>query len=116
MATDCRLVFVRWEDSRQPLAEWRHLAGLDVPEVSSCATVGWLLKDDKDRKVIAQTIGGLGPGDHPQATGIMVIPARCIISIEDVAEPVTSSYRASESKRKHKPASARQPSTENFSR
>ena len=95
MAEDCRLVIVKWEDSRQPLVEWRHLAGLEVPQVSEVATVGWLLRDEKHRKVVAQSIGGLGPNDHPQATGIMVIPARCVISIESLEE-VSASWRATE--------------------
>lgn len=85
------LVLIQWEDSRQPLSEWRHLDGLELPEVSACTTVGWLLKDEKHRKVIAQTLGGLGDNDNPQATGIMVIPARCVIAINRIGVPTSAS-------------------------
>jgi hypothetical protein len=108
MGADPELVIVKWEDSRQPLAEWQHLADLDVPQVSACTTVGWLLENGKGRKVLAQSLGGLGPNDYPQATGIMVIPSRCIISVRPLREATSPSASCSVpgSKRKRKRASA----------
>lgn len=104
-----KLVMVKWEDSRQPLAEWRHLEGLEMPHVSQCMTVGWLLENGRARKVLAQSLGGLGPDDHAQATGIMVIPSRCIISIEPLRGTTSSSSLACSapaSKRRRKPSAA----------
>ena len=89
MDSDCRLVLIRWEDSRQPLSGWQHLSELDVPKTCECATVGWLLKDEPDRKVVAQSIGGIGDNDDSedaQAGGIMVIPTRCVLSVEELEE------------------------------
>ena len=91
---DCPLVIIRWQDSAQPISAWRHLSQLPVTRAIECATVGWLLKDDDDVKVVCQSIGDLDSPQNAQASGIMTIPARCVISIERLTEEeevVTSS-------------------------
>ncbi len=86
MESDCPLVLIRWEDSRQPLSGWQHLSDLKLPNVCECATVGWLLKDEPDRKVVAQSMGGITSEHDIQAMGIVVIPTRCVLSIEHLEE------------------------------
>ncbi len=90
--TDCPLVIVRWEDSAQPIPRWQHLSELALPDIVECATVGWLIRDDGKVKVVAQSIGGINADDNMQASGVMAIPARCVISIErlEEAEPTSS--------------------------
>jgi len=46
----------------------------------SSATVGWLLKDNADAKVVCQSVGDLGDPENAQASGVMTIPARCILN------------------------------------
>jgi hypothetical protein len=91
MKPDYPLVMVRWEDSRQPLPGWQLLADLDVPATCECRTVGWLIKDEPSRKVLAQSVGGDEEMEDAQAGGIMVIPARCVLSIEPLATTSASS-------------------------
>ena len=50
------------------------------------ATVGWLLKDTPDVKVVCQNIGDLGDPEKAQASGIMAIPTRCVLSVERLTE------------------------------
>ena len=92
MTDNCPLVLIRWLDSRQPCAAWRYLADVGEPKAVECATVGWLLKDNVDVKVVCQSVGDLGDPENAQASGVMAIPARCVIAIERLEE-VTSSSR-----------------------
>jgi hypothetical protein len=86
MRQDCPLVIIRWEDSGQPLPSWQYLSALPQTRAIECATVGWLLKDGDDLKVICQSVGDLGSPKNAQASGIMTIPARCVLSIEKLIE------------------------------
>jgi hypothetical protein len=97
MRNDCPLVIIRWQDSAQPLPSWQYLSALPTTRAVECATVGWLLKDDDDVKVICQSIGNLDNPNNAQASGIMTIPARCVISIEKLTEEelLTSSVAGS---------------------
>lgn len=86
MQTKCPLVIIRWQDSAQPISAWKYLSDLPRTWPIECATVGWLLKDDDDVKVICQSVGDLHNPNNAQASGIMTIPARCVISIERLSE------------------------------
>ena len=86
MRKDCPLVIIRWQDSAQPLPSWQYLSALPRTQPIECATVGWLLKDDDDIKVICQSVGDLDNPKNAQASGIMTIPARCVLSIEKLTE------------------------------
>lgn len=84
--SDCRLVIIRWQDSRQPCGQWRYLSALPEPKAVEVASVGWLLKDTAEVKVLAQNIGDLAHPENAQASGIMTIPTRCVLSIETLTE------------------------------
>ena len=56
MNSDCPLVLIRWHDSTQPLPAWQHLSALVPARPIECATVGWLLKDGEDIKVVCQSV------------------------------------------------------------
>ncbi len=90
---ECPLVLIRWVDSRQPTPQWRYLAEVGEQKPLECGTVGWLIQDDAETKVVCQTIGDLNDPDNAQASGIMTIPARCVLSVERLSE-VTSSSEA----------------------
>lgn len=83
------MVIITWEDSRQSDGEWRFLSRLPDFSPVVCKTLGWLLKDGRDVKVVAQTIGDLDANDH-QASGVMVIPTRAVLSVEHL---VTGGHR-----------------------
>jgi hypothetical protein len=83
---DCPLVIIRWLDSRQPCGQWRYLSALPDAKPVEVATVGWLVRDTPDVKVVCQNIGDLEDPEKAQASGIMAIPARCVLSIERLTE------------------------------
>jgi hypothetical protein len=86
MQSHCPLVIIRWQDSAQPIPAWKHLSQLPATRAIECATVGWLLKDNDDVKVLCQSVGDLDSPQNAQASGIMTIPTRCVISIERLTE------------------------------
>jgi hypothetical protein len=86
MSSTCRLVIIRWQDSRQPCGQWRYLSALPEHKPVEVASVGWLLKDTEEIKVLCQNIGDLASPDNAQASGIMTIPTRCVLSIETLTE------------------------------
>ena len=86
MRDDCPLVIIRWLDSRQPCGQWRFLAALPDTKPVEVATVGWLLKDRDDVKVVCQSVGDLNNPSNAQASGIMTIPTRCVLSIDCLTE------------------------------
>jgi hypothetical protein len=97
MQADCPLVIIRWQDSRQPCGHWRYLSALPDAKPVEVATVGWLLKDTAEVKVVCQNVGDLEHPDKAQASGIMTIPTRCVLSIERLTEedgPISSAGSA----------------------
>ncbi len=84
--SDCPLVIIRWLDSRQPSGQWRYISALPEVRAVEVATVGWLLRDTADVKVVCQNVGDLEDPDKAQASGIMTIPTRCVLSIERLTE------------------------------
>jgi hypothetical protein len=83
---ECALVIIHWLDSRQPCGQWRYLSALPDAKPVEVATVGWLVKDTDDVKVVCQNIGDLGNPEKAQASGIMAIPTRCVLSVERLTE------------------------------
>jgi hypothetical protein len=88
MQQDCHLVIIRWQDSRQPCSHWRYLAALPDTKPVEVATVGWLLRDTPEVLVVCQNVGDLESPDKAQASGIMTIPTRCVLSVERLTEQV----------------------------
>ena len=82
----CPLVIIRWQDSRQPCGSWRYISALPETAPVEVATVGWLLKDTAEVKVVCQNVGDLENPEKAQASGIMTIPTRCVLSIEALTE------------------------------
>lgn len=82
----CPLVIIRWLDSRQPCGQWRYLSSLPDVRPVEVATVGWLVKDTPDVKVVCQNVGDLENPERAQASGIMTIPTRCVLSVEKLTE------------------------------
>lgn len=85
------LVLIEWEDSRQPSSAWKHLAGHPVWDAVKCASVGWLVHDDDQKKVLAPNMGDIDDASNMQLSGEIVIPTSCVLSINRLAEVISSS-------------------------
>ena len=80
MMEEYPLVMIEWEDSRLPSSNWVHLSSFDPGDAVSCVSVGWMIHDGKDVKVLAPNMGDIGDEDV-QVSGVIRIPERCILKI-----------------------------------
>lgn len=75
------LFLIRWLDSCdiqgwKRISDWRNVGTLE------CVSVGFLIAEDETTKTIAPHLAFPNDQDNTQGAGIMVIPARSIISME----------------------------------
>lgn len=71
------MVIVDWVDSTQPVSEWAWLDDASSwREVTRCQSVGWLISDGPDVKVLAPNMGTIC--GEVQVSGVVRIPTRCI--------------------------------------
>ena len=85
--TDCPLVMIEWEDSLQPVGSWSYLSDFKPRPSMRIASVGWLIHDSAETKVLAPNIGGLDDAENAQMTGAIHIPTRCVVSVQKIKEP-----------------------------
>ncbi len=90
----CRLVIVTWVDSRQAEGAWRWLSEYARQTPVTVQTVGWLIQDDDDAKVLVQSLGA--DGDDVQYAGRKVIAAAAVLRIEPLAEVDESAAQSTE--------------------
>lgn len=83
------LVMIEWEDSAQPRAAWEWLSSFGPPRIVRCVSVGWLIHDGDEIKAVAPNIGDVHD-DEKQVSGVIQIPARCILrtSVLKVPKPL----------------------------
>lgn len=74
-----KLVLIVWVDSRQPTASWQRVSDLGYLSECRCTSVGFLIRDDADAKVLAASVAD--EGDELQASGVFVIPTKAVISL-----------------------------------
>jgi len=77
-----RLVFIEWEDAHA-WHGWNEVEDLD-DEASRCQSVGWLVYDGDNVKVVAPHLSKATK--PPQGNGIMTIPSRAVITLVDLPD------------------------------
>jgi hypothetical protein len=80
-----RLVLVEWLDSFGCSATWEQLDGCS-PHLLTCRSVGWLIHDGDDCKVIVPHVSQPNEGCGQQGCGDMTIPTRAIVRMADLSE------------------------------
>ena len=80
------LVLVEWLDSCQPIPGWTHLTDLPEENVTRCVSVGWLISDGDQVKMLAPNMGDTDSETNMQASGIIRIPEACITRIVKLKE------------------------------
>lgn len=78
------LVSVEWVDSGQPIPGWQWLDGLDERRPHRCVSVGFLVQDGKDVKVLAPNLGASDGEEWDQASGLITIPTPAVTKIENL--------------------------------
>jgi hypothetical protein len=86
----CELVIIEWVDSRRPDAAWRHLSGDQEWEVCKCVSVGFMVADDQEKKVLAPNMADIDSASNMQFAGEIVIPTACVVSITRLIEITAS--------------------------
>jgi hypothetical protein len=73
------LVLIEWLDSGQPVPTWQWLEHIEPRRPHLCVSVGFLMQDDADAKVLAPNLGASnGSSDWDQASGVITIPASAV--------------------------------------
>ena len=80
------LVLIEWEDSAQPVSGWCWLNETTWGHIVICRSVGWLIHDGEDIKVLAPNLGDLD--GELQACGVIRIPARSVTRVEPLCSTV----------------------------
>lgn len=80
----CPLVLVEWEDSRQPTSGWSYVQGFTPVNICRCVSVGWLIYDGVDKKVLAPNVGDTEDEHNVQMSGVIHIPTRCVTRVTRV--------------------------------
>jgi hypothetical protein len=88
------LVLVEWLDSGQPIPSWQWLDTLESRRPHRCVSVGFLVQDDEQTKVIAPNLGASGGDDEwDQASGLITIPTSAITKIERLTSSLAQACR-----------------------
>ena len=72
------LVLVELEDSVQASHGWQWLSDANIQNITNCSSVGFLIKDDDEAKVLVANFGDMDTG-HEQVMGLIKIPTRAVI-------------------------------------
>ena len=80
-----KLVLIEWEDSLGCSTKWQTLELSGKPKPLICQSVGWLLYDGKDCKVVVPHITKDHASAARQGCGDMTIPTKCITKIKVLA-------------------------------
>lgn len=89
-----RLVFVEWVDSYGCSPSWVQLDGCS-PRAMICKSVGWLLHDDSEIKVLVPHVSTPMQDAPAQGCGDMTIPTRAVIRMIELSDPAAAQTAAS---------------------
>ena len=75
-----KLVIVEWIDASRLSDGWMDIEAIPDAYLHKCVTVGFVISENKDGKVLIPTIGDIEHPDNSHTYGGMLIPLRAIIS------------------------------------
>lgn len=103
MKSEPEMVLIEWEDSSQAAPQWQWLSNAEAPPILTCKSLGFLIRDNKKEKALAISVASAPGGDAEQASGIISIPTRSVVSIEKITSSSRRPYgRAAASKSKRR--------------
>ncbi|WP_253710339.1 hypothetical protein [Bradyrhizobium sp. WD16] len=87
-----QLVLIEWVDSGQPIPSWQWLSEIGSRRAHKCVSVGFLVQDDENAKVLAPNLGASnGDDEWDQASGLMTIPTASVLKIVSLISSSTAS-------------------------
>lgn len=84
------LVLVEWEDSTQPISNWRYLNDAPKLEVVECVSVGWVVGKNDAVIMLAPNLGDFKFGEGAQGSGFIRIPQAAITRMVNLEEAISS--------------------------
>jgi hypothetical protein len=73
------LVLIEWLDSGQPVPTWQWLEHIEPRRPHLCVSVGFLMQDDAEAKMLAPNLGASnGSSDWDKASGVITIPTSAV--------------------------------------
>lgn len=82
-----RLVLIEWVDSSGHGEGWQDIATDQDDTALVCQSVGWLVKDGENIKVIAPHYHKSDTGGGMRGWGVMTIPTRSVIRMTTLKGP-----------------------------
>ncbi|MBA3894946.1 MAG: hypothetical protein H0X69_14880 [Gemmatimonadales bacterium] len=80
-----KLVLIEWVDSHRTDG-WHELADERPDHATVARSVGWLVLDGQEVKIVAPHLMPDQPGVDLQAAGVMTIPVRAILAVRELTE------------------------------
>jgi hypothetical protein len=80
------IVQILWLDSNQPIGSWRWMEEIGADSVT-CVSVGFLLKDTPEVKIIALSLGSNDGKKADQAAGVQTIPSAAVLDMKTLRGP-----------------------------
>ena len=84
--TSANLVIIEWIDSRQPVGTWQRISDFEHSDICKCVSVGFLIHDVEDQKVLAPNMADIEDKHNIQASGVIHIPTKCVLKITPLVE------------------------------
>lgn len=74
------LLVVEWLDASRLSDGWMDLDAIPEVYMHKCVSVGFLVSENKDGKILVPTVGDIGNPSNRHTYGGMMIPRKAIIS------------------------------------
>jgi hypothetical protein len=79
------LCVIEWVDASRLSDGWLDLSAIPDPYLHRCVTVGFVVSENANGKILVPTVGDVGHLDNSHTYGGMMIPASAIISERRIA-------------------------------
>jgi len=90
--TSAKLVIIEWIDSRQPVGGWQRISDFERSDICKCVSVGFLIHDEEEQKVLAPNMADIEDRHNIQASGVIHIPTKCVLRITPLVEVNAASF------------------------
>ena len=87
--TPAKLVIIEWHDSRQPVGAWQRISDFEHSDLCKCVSVGFLIYDEEDQKVLAPNMADIEDKHNIQTSGVIHIPTKCVVRVTPLIEVIS---------------------------
>jgi hypothetical protein len=89
------LVLIEWVDGSQPIPGWQWLEDIESRKPHRCVSVGFLIHDDAQTKILAPNLGASNGDEHfDQVSGLMAIPTAAVVRLVRLTDSFSAASSA----------------------